>query len=96
MGYVYFVSFFIRGATLSDDLRYRHFDNAEVALSELITSIAQIKEAEEHLSQRLRSSVKILFYQLLREDFDEEGKTEEAEAAITLPLFDQSRLVSLD
>ena len=91
MGYVYFVSYVIPRGT-PDGGRNDIFSNTEVMLPQQITSIDQIQEMGSSIDRR----AVILFYQFLREDFGETEKAEEAEIGITLPLFDQSRLVDLN
>jgi hypothetical protein len=80
VGYVYFVSY----VTWRRGSDHQEFGNEEVTLSKPITSIAQIREAEEMIGTT--GSITILFYQYLREDFEEKRKEqEEAAAAIPLP-----------
>ena len=91
MGYICFVSYVTWRRT--PEGVHQEFANEEVTLSQPITSIAQIREAERMIGTV--GSIAILFYQFLRMESKEERKRREEETAVTLPLFDQSRLVTL-
>ncbi|MDP1710593.1 MAG: hypothetical protein Q8L46_01485 [candidate division WWE3 bacterium] len=84
MGYVYFASYVTWRLTPGGI--HQEFANEEVALPYPITSIAQIREAEGIIGEV--GSIVILFYQFLREDFEEKEEKAEEETAIPLPLFD--------
>lgn len=90
MGYVYFVSY----VTWRRGSNHQEFGNEEVVLPEPITSIAQIREAENMIGTA--GNISILFYQYLRSESEEERKHREQGEAITLPFFDQTRLVRIE
>ena len=94
MKYIYFVSYVTWRKTPPYGDIHQEFANEEVTLSQPITSIVQIREAEGMIGTV--GNIAILFYQYLRAESEEERERREESSALTLPLFDQSRLVGLD